>query len=430
MWNFQTDPEFQKKLDWISDFVREECEPLDLLFPHHGDPYDVKNTKARAIIKPLQEQVKAQSLWACHLDEHLGGKRYGQLKLALMNEILGRSHWAPTVFGTAAPDTGNAEIIAMFGTDEQKAKYLQPLLDGDIVSSFSMTEPQAGADPKEFICRATRDGDEWVIEGEKWYSSNARYAEFLIVMAVTDPNAPAHSRMSMLIVPADTPGVEIMRNVGTIGDALESDYGIHAYIRYNNVRVPLDAMLGGPGEGFKVAQARLGGGRVHHAMRTVGKCNAAFEMMLERVVSRRTQGRLNSDHQFVQGMIADSAIELAQFRLLVLQTAWIIDNEPHGAARTHIAMCKVAMAKIYHDIAQRAIHLHGSLGVSNELPLANMWMNVLSLGLADGPTEVHKVQVAKAFIKNAKPAKGLFPSTHLPPKLAAARKRYAKELSA
>lgn len=430
MWNFQTDPEFQKKLDWIHIFVRDECEPLDLLFPHHGDPYDVKNAKAREIIKPLQEQVKAQGLWACHLDEHLGGKGYGQLKLALLNEILGRSYWAPTVFGTAAPDTGNAEILAMFGTDEQKAKYLQPLLDGDIVSSFSMTEPQAGADPKEFICRATREGDEWVIEGEKWFSSNARYAEFLIVMAVTDPNAPAHSRMSMLIVPAQAPGVEILRNVGTIGDALENDNGIHAYIRYDKVRVPHDAMLGGPGEGFKVAQARLGGGRVHHAMRTVGKCNVAFEMMLERVVSRRTQGRPNADHQFVQGMIADSAIELAQFRLLVLQTAWIIDNEPHGAARTHIAMCKVAMAKIYHDIAQRAIHLHGSLGVSNELPLANMWMNVLSLGLADGPTEVHKVQVAKAFIKNAKPAEGLFPSSHLPPKLAAARARYAKGLAA
>jgi acyl-CoA dehydrogenase len=429
MWNFQTDPDFQKKLDWISAFVKEECEPLDLLFPHHGDPYDTGNAKARAIVRPLQDEVKRQGLWACHLGPELGGQGYGQLKLALMNEILGRSYWAPTVFGTAAPDTGNAEILAMFGTEEQKARYLQPLLDGDIVSSFSMTEPQAGADPKEFVCKATRDGDAWVIEGEKWFSSNARYAAFLIVMAVTNPEAPAHSRMSMLIVPADTPGVEILRNVGTIGDPLGGDDGIHAYIRYNRVRAPLDAMLGGPGEGFKVAQARLGGGRVHHAMRTVGRCNAAFEMMLERVVSRRTQGRLNADHQFVQGMIADSAIELAQFRLMVLQTAWIIDNQPHGSARTHIAMCKVAMAKIYHDIAQRAIHLHGSLGVSNELPLANMWMNVLSLGLADGPTEVHKAQVAKAFLGKTKPAPGLFPSEHIPPKLAAARARYQRELA-
>lgn len=430
MWNFATDPDFQARLDRISAFVRDECTPLDLLFPHHGDPYDTANTRARAILKPLQEKVKAEGLWACHLDASLGGQGYGQLKLALINEILGRSYWAPTVFGTAAPDTGNAEILAMFGTPEQKARYLQPLLDGDIVSSFSMTEPQAGADPKEFICTATRDGDAWVISGEKWFSSNARYARFLIVMAVTDPTAPPHRRMSMLIVPAETPGIEILRNVGTIGDDLGRDDGIHAYIRYNQVRVPLDAILGGPGEGFAVAQARLGGGRVHHAMRTVGKCNAAFEMMLERVVSRRTQGRPVADHQFVQGMIADTAIELAQFRLLVLQTAWIIDNQPHGAARTHIAMCKVVMANIYHEITRRAIHLHGSLGVSNELPLADMWMNVLSLGLADGPTEVHKVQVAKAFFKGVKSADGLFPSAHIPPKLAAARARYAKELAA
>ncbi|MDB5715812.1 MAG: acyl-CoA dehydrogenase [Sphingomonadales bacterium] len=423
--DFTIDPEFQTKLDWMRDFVKNECEPIDILFPHHGDPYDTKNAKARAVIAPLQEAVKAQGLWACHLDPHLGGKGYGQLKLAYMNEILGRSYWAPTIFGTAAPDTGNAEILAMFGTDEQKARYLQPLLDGTIVSTFSMTEPQAGADPKEFVCLATRDGDEWVIEGEKWFSSNARYAAFLIVMAVTDLDAPAHSRMSMIIVPTDTPGIEIVRNVGTIGDDPAHDEGIHGYIRYNKVRVPLDAMLGGPGEGFKVAQARLGGGRVHHAMRTVGKCQRAFEMMQERVVSRRSQGKLLSEHQFVQGMIADTAIELEQFRLLVLKTAWVIDNEPHGAARTLIAMCKVAMAKIYHDVVQRAIQIHGSYGVTNETPLAAMWMSLPSLALADGPTEVHKVQVSKAFTRHAKPSAGLFPSEHIPTRRDAALAKYA-----
>jgi acyl-CoA dehydrogenase len=187
-------------------------------------------------------------------------------------------------------------------------------------------------------------------------------------------------------------------------------------------------MLGGPGEGFKVAQARLGGGRIHHAMRTVGKCQRAFDMLLERALSRRTQGKPLAEHQFVQGMIADSAIELAQFRLLVLETAWIIDSRPHGAARTHIAMCKVAMAKLYHDIVQRAVHLHGSLGVTNELPLADMWMGVLSLGLVDGPTEVHKAQVAKAYLKRVRPADGLFPSEHIPPRLEAARQRYADVL--
>jgi len=419
VWNFQTDPDFQAKLDWMLDFVKREVEPLDYRFPGHGAPYDVANTESRAAIRPLQEEVKARGLWACHLGPELGGPGYGQIKLALMNEILGRGYWAPTVFGTAAPDTGNAEILAMFGTDAQKAKYLRPLMDGEIVSCFSMTEPQAGADPKEFVCKAWREGDAWVIDGEKWFSSNARFAAFLIVMAVTNPENPPHSRMSMFIVPTDTPGVEILRNVKVMGDDHAGDGGIHAYIRYNKVRLPLDAMLGGPGEGFKVAQARLGGGRVHHAMRTVGKCQRALDMMLERAVSRRTQGRALADHQFVQAMIADSAIELEQFRLLVLKTAWVIDNEPHGAARTLIAMCKVQMAKVYHDIIQRAIQLHGSLGVTLELPLAEWWGGVMSLALADGPTEVHKVQVARALLGSARPAPGRFPSEHIPTRMMA-----------
>ena len=428
MIDFSIEPEFQETLDWMMTFVKEKCEALDLLFPGHGAPYDVHNKKSRAAIKPLQDEVRAKGLWACHLDPHLGGKGYGQLKLALMNEIIGRSYWASTVFGTAAPDTGNAEILAMFGTDEQKAKYLQPLLDGDIVSTFSMTEPQAGADPKEFTCKAWQDGDEWVIEGEKWFSSNARFAAFFIVMVITNPENPPYSRMSQIIVPSDTPGIEFIRHSQTMGDAHGADDGIHAYIRYNKVRVPLDSMLGNPGDGFKVAQARLGGGRVHHAMRTVGKCQRAIEMMLERAVSRRTQGKLLSEHQMVQGPIADSIIELEQFRLLVLKTAWIIDNEPHGAARTHIAMCKVQMAKVYHDIVQRAIQLHGSLGVTLETPLADMWMGLPSLALADGPTEVHKAQVAKAYLKNAKPAEGLFPTEHSVARLAVAKSLFADYL--
>jgi len=414
--DFRVDPEFQQKLDWMNRFVREEVEPVDLLFPNASSMYDTKNEQARALIRPLREQVKAQGLWACHLPPELGGKGYGQLKLALMNEVIGRSSWAPTVFGCAAPDTGNAEILALYGTAEQKRRYLQPLLDGEIVSCFSMTEPQAGADPKEFTCKASRDGAEWVIEGEKWYSSNARFASFLIVMAVTNPENAPHERMSMFIVPAETPGIVIKRNVAGMND--DPDDGTQAYIHYDRVRVPFDAMLGKPGEAFKVAQARLGGGRIHHAMRTVGVCNRAMEMMLERAVSRRTQGRLLADHQFVKGMIADSAIELEQFRLLVLKTAWIIDNEPHGAARTHIGMCKVAMARVYHDVVQRAVHLHGALGTSRDTPLAKMWMGIPMLAVADGPTEVHQVQVANALLKSAKPAEGLFPSDHIPTKLA------------
>jgi acyl-CoA dehydrogenase len=427
MWDFTTEPEFQEKLDWMARFVREEVEPLDLLFPAGGDPYDTENKASRAILRPLQERVRQQGLWACHLGPELGGPGYGQLKLALMNEILGRSYWASTVFGSAAPDTGNAEILAMFGTDLQKERYLQPLLDGEIVSCFSMTEPQAGADPKEFVCKATQDGDHWVIEGEKWFTSNARYASFFIVMAVTDPDAPPYQRMSMLVVPAETDGIEILRNVPTMGEAGEE--GIHAYVRYNQVRVPADAMLGGPGQGFQVAQARLGGGRVHHAMRTVGACQRAFDMMCERALSRHTQGERLSEKQAVQAFIADSYIELMQYRLLVLHTAWTIDNTPHGTARTQIAMCKVAMAKIIHDIVQRAIHIHGSLGVTAELPLAHLWQGVPALALADGPTEVHKGTVAKQVLKNYQPAPGLFPTEHIPPKREAARQRYAAILA-
>jgi len=426
--DFRVDPEFQEKLDWMNRFVREEVEDLDLLFPDGGAPYDKKNATSQAILEPLRDQVKAKGLFACHLDPSLGGKGYGQLKLALMNEIIGRASWAPTVFGCAAPDTGNAEILALYGTPEQKQRFLQPLLDGEIVSTFAMTEPQAGADPKEFICKAWREGDEWVIDGEKWYASNAVYASFFIVMAVTNPENPPHERMSMLVVPAETPGIIIKRNVAGMNEP--EDQGIHGYIRFDHVRVPLDAMLGKPGEGFKVAQSRLGGGRIHHAMRVVGQCSRALEMMLERAVSRRTQGRQLGDHQFVKGMIADSAIELEQYRLLVLKTAWMIDNLPHGAARTHIGMCKVAMAKVYQDIAGRAVHLYGALGTTHETPLAKMWMGAPMLAVADGPTEVHQIQVANALLKTATPAPGLFPSEHIPTKREKARAKYAHILDA
>ncbi|MBW8783720.1 MAG: acyl-CoA dehydrogenase family protein [Novosphingobium sp.] len=428
MIDFSVEPEFQAKLDWMNTFVREECETMDLLFPEMGLAYDTSHEPSRRHLKPLQEQVKVQGLWACHLGPNLGGPGYGQVKLGLMNEIIGRSNWAPTVFGTAAPDTGNAEILALFGTPEQKKKYLEPLMAQEIVSCFSMTEPQGGADPGEFKCRAWREGDEWVIEGEKWFSSNARYAAFCLVIAVTDPDAPLTERMSMFIVPTETPGFEILRNVAIVGEC-DPDDGAQCYVRYNKVRVPLDYMLGNPGEGFKVAQARLGGGRIHHAMRTVGKCQRALDMMLERAVSRRTRGRKLGDHQFVQGKIADSIIQLEQFRLLVLKTAWIIDEieagrMPHGASRNHIGMCKVAMAQVYHDVVGRALEIHGSLGISLDMPLAGWYAGHMSLAFADGPTDVHRSQLARAYLKTTKPVETLFPREHIPTRLFEAERRY------
>src|SRR6516165_1269794 len=239
MWDFETDPEFQEELDWIADFVRAEIEPLDFVIRH---PYDMTDPVRQDLIPPLQEKVKARGLWACHLGPDLGGPGYGQVKLALMNEILGPARCGPIVFGCQAPDSGNAEILAHYGTPEQKEQWLRPLLDNDIVSCFSMTEPQGGADPKVFTTRAELDGDEWVINGEKWFSSHARFASFLIVMAVSEPDNPPYQQMSMFIVPADTPGIEIIRNVG-LGYQQEGE-GTHAYIRYHDVRVPKENLLG------------------------------------------------------------------------------------------------------------------------------------------------------------------------------------------
>jgi len=423
-WDFETEPEFQEKLDWVETFVREEIEPLDLVL---GNPYDKSDTKALDIVRPLQEQVRERGLWAAHLGPELGGQGYGQLKLALMNEILGQSRWAPTVFGCQAPDTGNAEILAHFGTSEQKERYLEPLLNGEISSAYSMTEPHVGADPTLFKTRAELDGDEWVINGEKWFSSNARFASFLIVMAVTNTEVSAYQGMSMFIVPADTPGVSIIRNVG-IGTEPEGE-GSHGYIRYENVRIPQDHLLGEEGGAFAIAQTRLGGGRIHHGMRTVGQCRRAFDMMCERALSRQTRDGPLASMGIVQEQIADSWIELEQFRLLVLRTAWLIDrHQDYRRVRKDIAAVKVTMPKVLANIAQRALHLHGALGVSNEMPFVGMLIGAESLALADGPTEVHKVTVARQVLREYKPVDGLWPSAHLPTRRAEARARFAEVL--
>jgi acyl-CoA dehydrogenase len=424
-WDFETDPEYQEKLDWARAFVREEVEPLDLLFPHLA--FTPPSARIRAIIDPLKQQVREAGLWATHLEPELGGQGHGQLKLSLLNEILGRSSWAPVIFGCQAPDTGNAEIIAKFGTPEQKERYLKPLLDGEVFSSYSMTEPEGGSDPTQFKTRAVRDGDEWVINGHKFFSSNANTAAFIIVMVVTDPDAPRGTGMSMFLVPADTPGVIIERNVGLAGDRLGE--GSHALIRYDNVRVPASAMLGEENQAFAIAQTRLGGGRIHHAMRTIGQAQKALDMMCERALSRFTAGSKLADKQFVQGYIADSYAQLLQFRLMVLYTAWEIDKySDYKKVRKDIAAIKVTMPSVLHDIAARALQVHGALGASNEMPFAAMVHGSFVMGLADGPTEVHKVTVAKQVLRDYKAVDGLWPSEHLPARLAAARDKYAAYL--
>ena len=423
MADFSIDPAFQEQLDWIRGFVKTEVEPLDLAFAGEDMVYNKASAFYEEAIRPLQQVVKDRGLWSCHLTPEYGGQGYGQVQLAYMNEILGRSQFGPTVFGNQAPDSGNAEIIAHYGTVEQKAKYLEPLLDGRISSCYSMTEPQGGADPGVFKCSAVRDGDEWVIDGEKWFSSSLRYASFLIVMVITDPDVAVHKGASMFLVPADSPGIEVVRNVG-VGQEHEG-HGGHAYVRYNSVRVPADHLLGGEGQAFAIAQTRLGGGRLHHAMRTVGAVSRCLDMLCERALSRTTQGELLARKQATQEKIADSFIELLQFKLQVLHAAWVVDQKGGHGARKEIAAVKVATPKVYREAVLRTMQLHGALGVSNEMPLANMLMASVTMGIADGPTEVHKFTVAREVLKGYSPAEGDWPSEHLPERRAAARAEYA-----
>lgn len=415
------DEDYQARLDWADQFVTDECEPLDLAFPHLA--FVPPSEAIRKIIDPLKQQVRDHDLWATHLGPELGGQGHGQFKLSLLNEILGRSNWAPIIFGCQAPDTGNAEIIAHYGTDEQKAKYLQPLLDGEIFSSYSMTEPEGGSDPTQFTCRAVRDGDEWVINGHKYFSSNAKSAEFLIVMVVTDPDVSPYKGMSMFLVPTSTPGIHFERFTGLYGEPLGE--GDHPLVRYENVRVPKENLLGGEGQAFAIAQTRLGGGRIHHAMRTIGLAQRALDMMCERALARTTQGSRLADKQFVQGMIADSYVQLRQFRLFVLDVAQNIDRyNDYRRVRKDIAAVKVAMPGVLHDISMRAVQVHGALGVSNEMDLFKMVHGAVVMGLVDGATEVHKVTVAKQVLRDYEPHEGLWPNRHLPTLTAAAKAKY------
>jgi acyl-CoA dehydrogenase len=421
-WDFETDPEYQQKLDWADEFVRTEVEPIDTLW--RGLEFTPPEGTLRTIVDPLKEKVRAEGLWATHLGPELGGQGHGQLKLSLLNEILGRSSWAPIIFGCQAPDTGNAEIIAHYGTEAQKERYLHPLLEGAIFSCYSMTEPQGGSDPTRFETRAVRDGDQWILNGWKFFSSNARTASFLIVMAVTNPEVSAYQGMSMFLVPADTPGVDIVRNVGLAGEP--AGEGSHALIHYDDVRLPPEALLGGEGQAFAIAQTRLGGGRIHHAMRTIGMAGRALDAMCERALSREVQGGRLSDKQFVQGYIADSYAQLMQFRLYVLYTAWLIDkHNDYRKVRKDIAAVKVLMPGVLHDIAWRAIQIHGALGVSNEMSLPSMLVAASVMGLADGPTEVHKVTVAKQVLRDHEATDGPWPTQHLPTRRDAAREKFA-----
>ncbi|MBN9112186.1 MAG: acyl-CoA dehydrogenase family protein [Pseudonocardia sp.] len=423
-WDFEVDPTYAEQLRWVEEFVRDEVEPLDVAL---GNPYDKSDEVANSIVAPLRDAVRERGLWAVHLGPELGGPGYGQVELGLLNEILGRSRWAPSVFGCQAPDSGNAEILARFGTAEQKQRYLEPLLAGRICSCYSMTEPQAGADPTLLRATAHLDGDHWVLNGEKWFSTNARYAAFFLVMAVTEPDAAPHRSMSMFIVPADTPGVEILRNVGLGHEP--PGHGSHGYVRYDDVRVPADHLLGERGQAFVIAQTRLGGGRVHHAMRTIGRARKTFDAMCERALSREVRTGPLASLGVVQEQIAESWIQIEQFRLLVMRTAWLIDkHNDYRKVRRDIAAVKVAMPAVLGDVARRTLHLHGALGVSNEMNFVEMMVDAEMLALADGPSEVHRVTIARDVLAEYRPVDTLFPSGHLPTRREAALRKLAPAL--
>jgi acyl-CoA dehydrogenase len=424
-WDFSTDPEFQEQLDWMRDLVRDEVWPIETIFDELGED------GFRRAIAPLQERVKERGLWAAHLPPDLGGQGFGQVKLGLMHEILGSSPFAPAVFGNAAPDSGNSEILALAGTPDQKERYLHPLLAGDLRSAFSMTEPEtAGSDPTLLQTTAVKDGDEYVINGHKWFSTNGSVADFLIVMAVTDPEARPHQRASMLIVDVDTPGVNIVRDIPTMEHPAEhfGRYGGHAEIVYDNVRVPADALLGGEGEGFLIAQHRLGPGRIHHCMRWLGVSKRAFDMLCERALSRYAFGSVLSDKQTIQNWIADSAAQMQAARLMTLHAAWRMDNEGASAARTDISLIKFFGANVLFDVVDRALQIHGALGYSTDLPLEAMYRYARAARLYDGADEVHRQSVARQILRGYEPHE--VPSEHVPTRREEARARFAELLDA
>ena len=391
MYDFAPSPEQQEILAKTRALMNELVYPNEKhLVPHKGLPAE--------ILRPLQARVKAEGLWAAHLPKEAGGMGKGNVTLGLMNEILGRSPIAPRIFGTAAPDTGNSEILWLAGSPEQKERYLKPLVDGEIRSCFGMTEPQvSGSDPTVMLTRAERDGDHWVINGHKWFATGATGSSFVIVMANTDPFGPVHKQATMFIVDMDTPGLELVREIPVMGDLSE---GGHGELRFTNVRIPDTQRLGEVGDGFKLAQQRLGPGRITHAMRWLGVAQRAYELMVAYSLKRQTRGRLLVEFGTIQNFIADSAAEIQASRLMTLHAAWRMDQGDE--ARREISLIKFFGAKVMIDVIDRAIQVHGALGFSGDTILESMYREARAARIYDGPDEVHRTVVAKRIVKEYK----------------------------
>jgi len=387
--------EFQAKLTAFMDehiYPNEAAVEEEIVFsgnPHHH----------AQMVEHLKEKARQQGLWNLFLPDDRFGAGLTNLEYAPLSEIMGRSSIASQVFNCSAPDTGNMEILAEFGTPEQQEQWLKPLLDGEIRSCFSMTEPDtASSDPTNLQTRAIRDGDEYVINGRKWFTSNALHphCRIAIAMVVTDPEAERHRRATMILVPTDTPGFDILRSLPVFDHVGE---GGHAEVAYHDVRVPVTNRLGEEGSGFAIAQARLGPGRIHHCMRAIGGAERALELMCKRADSRVAFGSKLIEKQTIQNWIAQSRMQIDAARLLVLYAAWKMDTLGKKEARQEISMIKVVVANTYLDVLDRAIQVHGAMGVTNDTPLARMWQHARTLRIVDGPDEVHLQGIARREIR-------------------------------
>ncbi len=380
----------------LAKFMEERVYPNEELarrqVEESGDPHHFPE-----ILKQLQSEARSLGYWNLFLPDPEYGAGLSNYEYTPLCEIMGRSGIGPYVFNCQAPDTGNMEILLEYGTDEQRQRWLRPCLDADMRSCFSMTEPEvSGADPTGLRARAVRDGDEYVINGHKWFTSGAEGAAFAIAMVVTDPDAAMHQRASMIIVPTDTPGFRLVRSVPVMGHV---GGGGHGEIFYEDCRVPATNLLGPEGAGFVIAQARLGPGRIHHCMRAIGMAERAFEIMCRHANSRVAFGGPLAEKQFVQDWVALSRMEIDQARLLTLYAAWKMDRYGKKQARQEISMIKVVVPNMMMKVADRAIQCLGALGVSDDTPVAEMWRMGRGLRIADGPDEVHKMVIARRELK-------------------------------
>jgi acyl-CoA dehydrogenase len=390
--DFALSPKVKDLQKQVSQFMDDHVYPIEKRVEEEMSVHGKEHVEPQ-ILKDVRKRAKGAGLWNLFMPDDEWGQGLKVSEYAPLSELMGRSPIGSRAFNCMAPDTGNMEILADFGTAEQKQQWLHPCLEGEMRSCFSMTEPEtSGSDPTQLRTRAVRDGDDYVINGHKWFTSNAIGSSFAIAMVVTNPDAPSHKRASMIIVPTDAPGFDLVRAVPVMGHA---GGGGHCEIYYKDCRVPVTNLLGNDGDGFAIAQARLGPGRIHHCMRNIGVAERAIELMCKRANTRWAHGSLLADKANVQQWIADSRIEIDSARLAIMHAAWKIDTVGKREARQEIAMIKVQAANMVMNVLDRAIQLHGAMGMSDDTPIARFWRENRSMRIVDGPDEVHRMTIAR-----------------------------------